>query len=92
MARQFKQKLDEYEQDLEDNLERGSDYSETKAKKRMKELQQLAVEHNARKQISIRIIENDIPKLRSLAEEEGLQYQTFITSVLHKVAIGKLRI
>ncbi len=42
------------------------------------------------KRITIRIFSEDLIKLRQLAEEEGLAYQTFITSMLHKIATGRL--
>jgi predicted DNA binding CopG/RHH family protein len=42
-----------------------------------------------RKSISIRVFESDIDKIKAIALEEGIPYQTFITSVIHKAVTGK---
>lgn len=44
-----------------------------------------------RKAISIRVFKNDINKLKSIAYKEWIPYQTFITSTLHKVANGEIK-
>ena len=43
-----------------------------------------------RKSINIRVFESDVDKIKAIALSEGMPYQTFITSLLHKVATGKL--
>ena len=40
--------------------------------------------------INIRINSSDKKKLKKMAAEEGIPYQTFICSILHKYRIGKL--
>jgi len=57
-------------------------------KKKLK-FKKLAENTLKRKSINIRVIESDIDKIKAIALNEGIPYQTFITSVLHKVAIGK---
>jgi predicted DNA binding CopG/RHH family protein len=52
--------------------------------------QKIAANTLKRKSISIRVIESDIEKIKAIAMEEGMPYQTFITSILHKLATGKL--
>jgi len=52
--------------------------------------QKIATNTLRRKSINIRVIESDIEKIKAIALEEGMPYQTFITSILHKVATGKL--
>ncbi|MBN2279325.1 MAG: antitoxin [Candidatus Marinimicrobia bacterium] len=42
------------------------------------------------KRINIRISEKDLTKLKSKSVEEGLPYQTLISSILHKYLSGKL--
>ncbi len=42
------------------------------------------------KRINIRISERDLIKLKSKSVEEGLPYQTMVTSILHKYLSGKL--
>jgi len=37
------------------------------------------------KTVNVRISERDLMRLKARASREGLSYQTFITSVLHKV-------
>ena len=40
--------------------------------------------------MNIRISANELEKIKSKAEQEGLKYQTFIKSVLHKYITGQL--
>ena len=42
------------------------------------------------KNINIRISEQDLENLRRNAEQEGIPYQTLISSVLHKYLAGRL--
>jgi predicted DNA binding CopG/RHH family protein len=43
------------------------------------------------KRISIRISNRDLERLRKRALQEGLPYQTLITSILHKYVDGRLK-
>jgi len=61
------------------------DFEKEKAK-----FEKIAANTLKRKSINIRIIESDIDKLKAIALDEGMPYQTYITSILHKVAIGKI--
>ena len=61
------------------------DFLKEKAK-----FQKMAENTLKRKSINIRVIESDIDKIKAIALDEGMPYQTFITSILHKVATGKL--
>ena len=40
--------------------------------------------------MNIRISEDELAKIKQRAEREGLKYQTFIKSVLHKYMTGQL--
>ena len=42
------------------------------------------------KRINIRISERDLTKLKSRSFEEGMPYQTLISSILHKYISGRL--
>ena len=42
------------------------------------------------KRINIRISERDLTKLKSKSVEEGIPYQTLVSSILHKYISGKL--
>ncbi len=53
--------------------------------------QSMAINTMKRKTVNIDIIEQDISKIKAMALSEGMPYQTFIASILHKVAIGKLK-
>lgn len=42
------------------------------------------------KRVNIRMTERDLVRLQKTAEEEGLPYQTLISSILHKYINGRL--
>jgi predicted DNA binding CopG/RHH family protein len=44
-----------------------------------------------RKPISIRLLENDIERIKAMAMNEGMPYQTYIAHILHKLTTGRLR-
>lgn len=46
---------------------------------------------NKDKRINIRISSPDLEMIQKIAMEEGLPYQTLITSILHKYAMGVLK-
>ena len=48
------------------------------------------VKHRKARRITIRINEEDLQGLQSLAQSEGLPYQTLIASLLHKFANRRL--
>jgi predicted DNA binding CopG/RHH family protein len=44
------------------------------------------------RRVNIRMSEYDLKAIQLKAMEEGMPYQTFIASALHKVADGKIKI
>jgi predicted DNA binding CopG/RHH family protein len=44
-----------------------------------------------KKSYNIRLFENDVERIKALALKEGLSYQTFISSMVHKIATGQLK-
>ena len=44
-----------------------------------------------RKTYSFRLIENDMIKIKSIAEIQGIPYQTLVGSIIHQYANGNLR-
>lgn len=60
--------------------------------KEKKRFQMMAINTMKTKTVPIDIIEQDIPKIKAIALNEGIPYQIFIASIIHKVAIGKLKI
>ncbi|MFI3188262.1 hypothetical protein BCS42_15425 [Crenothrix sp. D3] len=56
-----------------------------------KRFQLMAINTLKRKSIPIDIIEQDIAKIEAMALNEGMPYQLFIASILHKIANGELK-
>ena len=86
--------LDEYEKEIEENIDKTPDYSPEVKKQKIKMFTEAAKAHvkkNKDKRITIRIYSDDLVKLKELAYDEGLPYQTYITSMLHKLILGKLK-
>ena len=44
-----------------------------------------------KKSYNIRLFENDVENIKALALKEGLSYQTFISSMVHKIATGQIK-
>ncbi len=44
-----------------------------------------------KKAINIRLLESDIIRLKSMALNEGMPYQTYISHMLHKLTTGALK-
>jgi len=84
-------KLDAYEQEIEDALERGEFKRSENADELMQEAKILA-RNTLRKdtRITIRLSSRDLGIVKMRAAEEGLPYQTLIASIIHKFADGKL--
>jgi predicted DNA binding CopG/RHH family protein len=75
-----------------ESVERGEWRSVSKAKaekKRYSGYARAALRKD--KRINIRISEQDLTLIQKKAMEEGLPYQTLISSVLHKYVAGRLR-
>ena len=45
-----------------------------------------------KKSISIRLLEDDIDRLKAIAMNKGMPYQTYISHVLHKVTTGRIHL
>lgn len=86
--------LDKFEQDIEDNLNASKRLSAKDKAHEISKLKAAAKEHvqkrNKEKRISIRVFASDLERIKEIAEEEGLPYQTLVTSVLHKFSTGRL--
>ena len=61
-------------------------------KKNAKNLQRTAKTFvkNEERKMNIRISASELEKIKARAEQEGLKYQTFIKSILHKYLTGQL--
>ncbi len=84
--------LDEEEKDLANALSDASSYSKYKPiKSRQKMFQSAAREFKKREtKMNIRIDEFELEKIKEFAENEGLKYQAFVKSVVHKYITGQL--
>ncbi|OGT08931.1 MAG: hypothetical protein A2X78_00045 [Gammaproteobacteria bacterium GWE2_37_16] len=83
--------LDEDEQELENNFASLMSATTKKEEKTKKMLQLAAKDYPKKgKRITIRVYESDLERIKKMAVEEGLPYQTFITSVLHKLSTGNM--
>ncbi len=82
--------LDEEEKDLAEALNRGEWHSVKNIKEEIGKHRQYARNTLLKdKRVNIRISSTDLEALQTKAAEEGLPYQTFIASVLHKFVAGR---
>jgi len=82
----MKAALDKFEQSIEDNAERFIPLSDTEKDK----LESIINAANKTRNINIRISAYDIEKVKQKSAEEGIPYQTLISSIIHKYITGKL--
>ena len=78
--------LDEFEQSIEDNAEKFTSLSEAEEK----EIESIINAANKTKNINIRISMYDMEKVKQKSKEEGIPYQTLISSIIHKYITGRL--
>jgi len=83
--------FDKEEQDIITSYENNEWISDPNLEQRKKILQESArytIQKN--KRVNIRISERDMVEIKKRAFEEGLPYQTLISSILHKYISGRL--
>ncbi len=73
------------EQEIEDAIERG-EYSSVSNLEEEKKKFAVAAQYTLEKTrtISVRLTERDLVHLKAKAAREGIPYQTFLTSLIHK--------
>ena len=87
----MKNRLTEEEQEILDSFERGEWIPVRDLSKRKRELIRYARNTLKKdKRLNIRISERDLNELQKKAVSEGLPYQTFVSSIIHKYVNGKL--
>ncbi|WP_341325380.1 CopG family antitoxin [Methylotuvimicrobium sp. KM2] len=84
-------KLDPEEQELLDAYESGDFKSDLDAARRESLTQAAEETFKKDKRINIRISSRDLEALQRRALEEGLPYQSLVSSVLHKYVSGGLK-
>lgn len=73
------------EQEIEDSFESGVYESAPITAEQKKELQAVArYTLEKTRTISVRLSERDLVRLKATAAREGIPYQTFLTSLIHK--------
>ena len=84
-------KLTEEEKEILDSFEKGEWVPVKNFAKRQKELMQYARNTLKKdKRLNIRISERDLIELQRKAIIEGLPYQTYVSSIIHKFISGRL--
>ena len=86
-----KVKLSKDEKELLDSVESGK-FDSTLTEARRKELEAAANNTFKKdKRINIRLSNRDLIAVQSRASEEGIPYQTLVSSIIHKYVSGSLR-
>ncbi len=84
-------KLDREEKELLDSLERGEWKPVRNLKHEIKKHQTCAINTLKKdKRVNIRISEKDLDDIKTVAAEDGMPYQTLMSSVLHRYVTGRL--
>jgi predicted DNA binding CopG/RHH family protein len=91
MEKNMKTKLTKEEKEILDSFERGEWAPVADLSKRKKELAEYARNTLRKdKRLNIRISERDLIELQRKAVKEGLPYQTYVSSIIHKFINGTL--
>lgn len=86
-----KAKLSKEEKELLDSVESGR-FESTLTEARRQELEAVATNTFRKdKRINIRLSNRDLIAVQSRASEEGIPYQTLVSSIIHKYVSGSLR-
>jgi predicted DNA binding CopG/RHH family protein len=84
--------LDKEEKEILESFENGEWKSVPDIKKRKSQLKEIAKETlKKNRRLNIRISEIDLRHLQRKALHEGLPYQTFVSSILHKFVNGNFK-
>jgi predicted DNA binding CopG/RHH family protein len=82
--------LDQEEQEILDAFESGEMQPIHHAQEEMEKHREYAgATLKKDKRINIRLTSHDLATIQKLAQREGIPYQTFISSILHKFADGR---
>jgi len=82
----MKTTLDTFEQSIENNAQKFVPFSNTE----MAEVETIINTANKTRNINIRISAHDIEKVKQRSAEEGIPYQTLISSIIHRYISGHL--
>jgi predicted DNA binding CopG/RHH family protein len=83
--------LDDEEKDILESYERGEWVPVKNPRKEIKKLQQHAKNTLQKdKRINIRMSSKDLDQVQVIATQEGIPYQTLVSSIIHKYVSGYL--
>ncbi len=83
--------LDDEEREIIEAMKRGEYVSAPDLPERIKEFKQAAANTLKKKPITVRIQQQDIERIKVKAMEQGIPYQTLVSSILHRYAKGTLK-
>jgi len=84
-------KLDKEEQEIYDSFERGEWKSVSNVKAEIEKHKKYARNTLKKdKRVNIRISSKDLEEIQTLAIENGIPYQTLMSSILHRYVTGRL--
>ena len=83
--------LDAEEELLVRDAEAGHYVSSADADSRIREFKAAARNTLRKKPITVRVQERDIERIKVMALEQGIPYQTLVASILHRYATGALK-
>jgi predicted DNA binding CopG/RHH family protein len=87
----MKTRLTKEEEEILESFEKGEWIPAKNLSSRKKHLMKYARDTLRKdKRLNIRISERDLLELKKMAVREGLPYQTFVSSILHKFVNGRL--
>lgn len=82
----MKHKLDSNEKKIEEEASSYKEVSEVEKKK----IESIIEKSSKKKIVTLRLNENDLEQIKSIARNEGIPYQTLISSILHKYINNRL--
>lgn len=84
--------LDKNEKGILEDFEKGKLKSVSDARKKASRYRQYAKQAlNKTRNINIRVSNKDLQKIKARALEQGMPYQTLISSLLHRYSAGRIR-
>jgi predicted DNA binding CopG/RHH family protein len=85
--------LDKEEKDILLSLEQGELKDVPHMENEIRRLSSILTESRKKtKNINIRLVEADLTKIKSMAYENGLPYQTLISTILRQYVTGRIRV
>ena len=87
----MKENLDPEEREILDRFERGELQPASDVERELEAARQAARNtFNKTRRVNLRVTERDFERAHSRAREEGIPYQTLLSSVIHKYLSGRL--